>query len=130
MDAEQADSAIKRDTRPVADTVFKFALQEIVHADEDVADVAEEVAYAIADFDRHHAHVPARHRPGDRLIDRVVEAVDAAVQRLERMARIAVAGARATGGHADQRREGQPRHHLAGSFASGLPWAALLNRNW
>src|SRR5438105_3736737 len=50
VDAEEADGAIKRKARPVADTVLKFSLQEIVQADERIGEVAEEVAHAVADF--------------------------------------------------------------------------------
>src|SRR5260221_251521 len=61
VEAKQAYSGIKRNTRPIADTVLELSLQEIVHADEDVADVAEEVAQPVAVL-QHHA-VAARFEP-------------------------------------------------------------------
>src|SRR2546422_811041 len=87
-------------------------------------------ADAVAHLDRHHLLVGVRHRPRDRGIDLVVEAVDAAVQRLPGVARIAVCGARAACQQAQERNERETQVHFAGSFASGLPSAALLNRNW
>src|SRR5579859_3594095 len=130
VQAEEPYSGIKRKARPIADTVLEFPLQEIVHADEGVGEVAEEVTHALAYLGRHDLLVSRGHRPRDRGVDLVVELVDAAVQRFPRIARVALGGAGAARGRAHERGEQQDAHHFAGSFASGLPSAALLNRNW
>src|SRR5512138_2435140 len=136
VDAEQADSGIKRNTRPVVGTVGELALQEIVHADEHVGDVAEEVAHPVADLAGHHLAIRGGHWLRHRLVHLVVEAVDDAVHAFQRIARIALARGRAAGEQCDGER--QPGSHFGASFASGLgsalasgfASAALLNRNW
>src|SRR5262245_3081222 len=137
VDAEQAERAIKRKARPVVDAVLELALQEAVHADEDVLDVGKKVSDAGADLLVQHLDIGARHRLREILVEGVVELVDAAVETLPRVARVALlAGGRAPRKHRGQKKgeaahhRCQTRGHFAGSFAGSLPSAALLNRNW
>src|SRR2546426_9536442 len=48
VEAEEADSGIKRKARPVADTGLEFSLQAVVHADKQIADVAEAIAQPVS----------------------------------------------------------------------------------
>src|SRR3954469_684555 len=127
VDAEKAEARVPQHSRPVPGAVGELALQDVVRADEHVADVAEEIAHAVANLTWHDPLVAARHRLRDVHVDYVVEAVDAPVHALERVARVALARAGAAG---DERGDHDPAPHFAASFASPLPSAALLNRNW
>src|SRR5688500_3336365 len=82
VDAEQAERAVKRKARPVVDAVGELALQKIVHPDQRVGEVGEEVADAHADLLVQHLDISARHRPRQPVVEGLVEAVHAAVHAL------------------------------------------------
>src|SRR5688572_13970511 len=125
VQAEQPESAVEREAHPVEEAVLELALQHVVHADEQVAQVAEEVAHAVADLAVHVVAVRRRDGPADVLVERVVEGVEVPIQRLVGIARIAAGGG--ASGQGDERDEGEEALHF---FSSGFPSAALLNRNW
>jgi len=95
VDAEDAERRIEADAHPVVEPVGKLALQKIVHADEDVADVAEEIAHPVANLARDHLAIALRHRLTNVLVELVVDTVYAAVESLHRVARVVAAQARA-----------------------------------
>src|SRR5467141_3379618 len=125
VNAQQPAGAVEGEARPVHHAVLELALQQVVDADEKVADVGKEIAHPAADLLVQQVVISRRHRLGDRLVDGLVELVDAAVEPFERIAWIAVrAGAcRQNREQHDAARE----PHFAGSLAGS---AALLNRNW
>src|SRR6185503_9917163 len=71
----------------------QLELQQVVDHDDDVVDVGEEIADAGAYPLRHDLAVEARGRLYHQGVDPVVESVDAAIERLQRVARVAVGGA-------------------------------------
>jgi len=131
VDAEHAEEGVHREAHPVLHRVVGLALQEVVEADEDVGDVGEEVAHPPPHRLGHDVAIRGGHRPHHRRVEPFVEAVDRAVHRLERVARVAVARAGAAGEREEDGDQGGTRqHHLPGSLAGSLPSAALLKRNW
>src|SRR5687767_5080196 len=126
VDAEQPDGAVEGKAHEIVEAVLELALQDIVDADERVGQVGEEVGDAVADLLVQHLAIASRHRPGEVFVEGIVEAVHAAVEGLERVARVALLAGRgaAPEGRQDQE-QNEPDH-----FFSSLPSAALLNRNW
>src|SRR3989442_1629863 len=125
VNAQQPEGAVEGEARPVPHAVLKLALQQVVDADEKVADVGKEIAHPAADLLVHEIAISRRHRLGDRLVDGLVELVDAAVEAFERIAWIAVRA-----GACRQKRkqhDAAQEPHFAGSLARS---PALLNRNW
>src|SRR5882672_2808569 len=127
VNAQQAERAVEGEARPVLHAVLELALQQVVDADEKVGDVGEEIAHPAADLLVQQVAISCRHRLGDRLVDGLVELVDAAVESFERIARIAVRGGACRQNRKQRYAAKEP--HFA-SLAGSLPSAALLNRNW
>src|SRR5438445_7892825 len=125
VNAQQPEGAVEGEARPVLHAVLELALQQVVDADEKSADVGQDIAHPAADLLVHGIAISRRHRLGARLVDGLVELVDAAVEAFERIAWIAVHG-----GACGQKRKqhcAAQEPHFAGSLAGS---AALLNRNW
>src|SRR6266851_1032402 len=128
VNAQQPDGAVEGEARQVLHAVLELALQQVVDADEKVGDVGKEIAHPAADLLVQQIAISRRHRPGDRLVDRFVEFVNAAVEAFERIAWIAVRGGACRQNRNEHYAAQEP--HFAGSLAGSLPSAALLNRNW
>src|SRR6266850_8011288 len=128
VDAQQPDGAVEGKARPVLHAVLELALQQVVDADEKVGDVGKEIAHPAPDLLVQQIAIGRRHGLGDRLVDGLVELVDAAVESFERIARIAVRGGACRQNRKQHYAAKEP--HFAGSLAGSLPSAALLNRNW
>src|SRR3954467_5827455 len=134
VNPQDAEAGIERYPHPVVEAVGELALQDVVHADEHVADVAEEIAHAVADLAGYRLAVAGGDRPSNVLVQLVVDTVDAAVPALEWVACLLAAQARTAAERQRGKRQHHAQHHFVASFgsalASGLPSAALLKRNW
>ena len=108
--AAQAEDRIHREPHYGVVGAFGLALQRVVHEGPDIAEVGEEIAHAIAGQTRSDVAVDRGHRLQDGTVQAVVERVDAAVERLERV--LGIAGlARRGGAAAEQRSGGQCAQH-------------------
>src|SRR6185295_16162759 len=133
VQAEQAERAVEDEAHPVLEAVEELALQHVVDPDPQVAEVGEEVADAAANLFVQDVAVGSSHRHCHPLVRHLVEAVDGAVHRLQRVARVAVLGGGAAARQRQQQRQhaqGQAQRARQRHFFSSLPSAALLKRNW
>ncbi len=73
---------------------FAIALEQVVGEDDRRRQVAQRIAHAVLHRVRQRRVVPAGHRLQDKLVDRVVDVEQVAVQRLDRIVRLLVGGHR------------------------------------
>ena len=94
IEKARAGDGVEKETPEVGEPRLELRLQEVVQDVDRRAEVREEVAHVAVDGRGHESSVAARDRPHDRLIERAVELVDAAVQALEVIGDVLANGAR------------------------------------
>ena len=92
-DAADAEGGVERDARDVRCRLVQLELQDIVQGGEQVIDIPEEVGHAGAHRVRQDRFIALSRRFDHRLVDRVVEPVNTAIDGFERIARIGGRGA-------------------------------------
>ena len=83
-----AQGAVDQEPTHIAEPICRFTLQELVHNGQRVGEVAEEIRHPGAHECRCDGHIALGHRSQHVRVGRIVELVDAAVDRLQRIQRI------------------------------------------
>ena len=92
--ATDADGRIHQDAAPVVERIARLALQQVVHTDHQIGDVAEEIADHCLDRQRGHIVVTLGNRLRDGRIKHLVDREHRTVPALGRIVRVVTSDSR------------------------------------
>jgi len=104
--AAQAEHGVDAETHQVLAGFLGAQLEQRIEGRPQVAQVGEEIVHTGAHWLWGDLHIGRGHRPDHRRVDRVVEAVYATVEGLQRIARVGVGAGGTTG-----QQRGEARQH-------------------
>src|SRR5437899_604251 len=112
---------IEKNPAEVVHPLLKFTLQHIVHRNPDVLEVGKEIGNPGTQDSRHDPAVTLGHRLDHGGVHRIIEGEHRAVERLERVSRIAPRSGAARQGPGEDQRRAQPL-----GFCHALGFQSLL----